>query len=121
MIKSLQGFGGVQVEGVYTTGVPYLNQNPGDSFTGVIRVSGNDIQYYNSGSWSNLPVSYATVKLDQETLDAIQWARTKRNEEMMWKSLANENKAVLIALDNLEQARRQLDITAKLARDHEQV
>jgi len=33
--------------------------------------------------------------------------------------LAKDNQAVKIALDNLEQARRQLDVTAKLARDYE--
>jgi len=38
---------------------------------------------------------------------------------LMWKSLANDNKAVKIALDNLEQARQQLDITAKLAREYD--
>jgi hypothetical protein len=38
----------------------------------------------------------------------------------MWQSLATDNKAVKIALDNLEQARQQLDITAKLAREYEQ-
>jgi hypothetical protein len=38
---------------------------------------------------------------------------------MMWQSLAKDNKAVKIALDNLEQARQQLDITAKLSREYE--
>jgi hypothetical protein len=34
--------------------------------------------------------------------------------------LANENQAVKIALENLNKARHQLDITAKLAREYEQ-
>ncbi len=38
---------------------------------------------------------------------------------MQWQSLAKDNKAVKIALDNLEQARQQLDVTAKLSRDYE--
>jgi hypothetical protein len=33
--------------------------------------------------------------------------------------LAKDNRAVKIALDNLEQARRQLNITAKLAREYD--
>jgi hypothetical protein len=40
---------------------------------------------------------------------------------MAWTILAKDNKAIKIALYNLEQARQQLDITAKLAREHEQV
>jgi hypothetical protein len=62
---------------------------------------------------------YASVGLNGEAESLLDWAREKRNEEMMWKSLANENKAVKIALENVEQAKRQLDITAKLAREHE--
>jgi hypothetical protein len=38
---------------------------------------------------------------------------------MAWESLAKDNQAVKIALNNLEQARRQVDITAKLAREYE--
>jgi hypothetical protein len=34
--------------------------------------------------------------------------------------LAKENQAVKIALDNLNKAKQQLDITATLARDYEQ-
>jgi hypothetical protein len=74
---------------------------------------------FNGSNWQTISSSYATVSLDQDVLDIIQWARKKRDEEMMWQSLAKENKAVKIALDNLEQARQQLDITAKLSREYE--
>ena len=40
-------------------------------------------------------------------------------EEKEWKALAEKNQAVKIALDNLEQARQQVDIIAKLAREYE--
>jgi hypothetical protein len=49
----------------------------------------------------------------------VQWARKKRDEELAWQNLAATSQAVKIALDNLEQAKQQLDITAKLARDYE--
>jgi hypothetical protein len=78
------------------------------------------MQVFDGSGWINMSTSYATVGLDQDTLDIVHWARKKRDEEMKWKSLANDNKAVKIALDNLEQARQQLDITAKLAREYEQ-
>jgi hypothetical protein len=41
-------------------------------------------------------------------------------KEQEWQKLAESNKAVKIALDNLEEARRQLSITAELAREYEQ-
>jgi hypothetical protein len=119
MIKGLQGISGITVSGGNTS-VPYVNQNTNNPITGMMRVWGSDIQVFDGTTWITMNTSYASVGLDQEVLDLVQWARKKRDEELKWQSLANENKAVKIALDNLEQARQQLDITAKLARDYEQ-
>jgi len=118
MIKGLQGISGVTVSGGNTS-VPYVNQNINNPITGMMRVWGSDMQVFDGNSWINMSTSYATVGLDQDVLDIVQWARKKRDEEMMWQSLAKDNKAVKIALENLEQARQQLDITAKLSREYE--
>ena len=113
MIKGLMGTCGVTVSAGNTT-VPYINQNHSNPMQGMIRVWGSDMQVFDGSAWMNLSTSYATVTLDQDILDIIQWARKARDAEMMWQSLAKDNKAVKIALENLEQARQQLDITAKL-------
>ena len=118
MIKGLQGISGVLVTGG-NTGLPYVNPNPNNPMTGMLRVHNTDMEVFNGSNWQMLSTSYATVGLDQDVLDIVQWARKKRDEEMTWQSLAKDNKAVKIALDNLEQARQQLDITAKLAREYE--
>jgi hypothetical protein len=118
MIKGLQGISGVLVTGGNTS-VPYVNQNVNNPITGMMRIWGSDMQVFDGIAWMPVNTSYATVGLDQEVLDIIQWARKQRDKEMAWKSLANDSEAVKIALDNLEQARQQLDITAKLARDYE--
>jgi hypothetical protein len=118
MIKGLMGTCGVTVSAGNTT-VPYINQNHSNPMQGMIRVWGSDMQVFDGSAWMNLSTSYATVTLDQDILDIIQWARKARDEEMAWQSLAKDNKAVKIALDNLEQARHQLDITAKLSREYE--
>ena len=88
--------------------------------TGILRIQNTDIEVFNGNVWQQLSSSYGTVSLDQDVLDIVQWARKKRDDELAWKNLANDNKAVKIALDNLEQARQQLDITVKLAREYEQ-
>jgi hypothetical protein len=119
MIKGLQGITGVSVGGG-NTALPYVGPNSNNPMTGMLRIHGTEMEVFNGSSWQMLSTSYATVGLDQDVLDIVQWARKKRDEEMMWKSLATDNKAVKIALDNLEQARQQLDITAKLAREYEQ-
>jgi len=118
MIKGLQGISGLTVQGG-NTALPYVGPNIQNPMTGMMRINGTEIEVFNGTGWLQLSTSYATVGLDQDTLDIVQWARKKRDEEMMWQSLAKENKAVKIALDNLEQARQQLDITAKLSREYE--
>ena len=118
MIKGLAGTCGVTVS-AGNTALPYVGPNPSNPMTGMLRIHNTDIEVFNGNVWQQLSSSYATVGLDQDVLDIVQWARKKRDEEMMWQSLAKENKAVKIALDNLEQARQQLDITAKLSREYE--
>ena len=119
MIKGLQGITGITVSGG-NTALPYVGPNINNPMTGMMRINGTEIEVFNGSSWQMLSTSYATVGLDQDVLDIVQWARKKREEEMVWQSLAKDNKAVKIALDNLEQARQQLDITAKIAREYEQ-
>jgi hypothetical protein len=119
MIKGLTGTCGVTVSGG-NTALPYVNQNPNNPMQGMLRINMSELEVFTGSNWQQVPSSYATVSMDQDVLDIVQWARKKRDEEMVWKSLANDNKAVKIALDNLEQARQQLDITAKLAREYEQ-
>ena len=118
MIKGLQGITGVSVGGGNTS-LPYVNPNPNNPLTGMIRINMTELEVFNGTIWQQLPSSYATVGLDQEVLDVLQWARKKRDEELEWQNLAKGNKAVKIALENLEQARQQLDITAKLSREYE--
>ena len=118
MIKGLQGISGVLVTGGNTS-LPYVTPNTINPVQGMLRINGTEMEVFNGSGWQTLSTSYATVGLDQDVLDIVQWARKKRDEEWAWKSLAETSEAVKIALDNLEQARQQLDITAKLAREYE--
>jgi hypothetical protein len=121
MIKSIAPSGRyVQVTGGIAS--TYVNGYSGAQGLGNMRfnTSTQNMEVFDGSSWITLNMDHASVGLNGEAESLLDWARTKRDEEMMWKSLANDNKAVKIALDNLEQARRQLDITAKLAREHEQ-
>jgi hypothetical protein len=80
MIKGLQGIGGVTVSGGNTS-VPYVNQNHTNPIQGMLRMWGSDMQVFDGTAWINIGTSYATVGLDQDVLDIVQWARKKRNEE----------------------------------------
>jgi hypothetical protein len=118
MIKGLQGISGLTVQGGNVS-LPYIGPNIQNPITGMMRINGTEIEVFNGSSWLQLSTSYATVGLDQDILDIVQWARKKRKEEDDWYKLASTNEAVRIALEQLEQAKTRLELTAILSRDHE--
>ena len=118
MIKGLQGTIGVTVSGG-NTALPYIGPNTSNPMTGMMRINGTEKELFKGNSWQQLSTSYATVGLDQDTQDLLQWARKKRNEELAWESLAKDNQAVKIALENYRQAEQQLKITKNLSREYE--
>ena len=99
----------------------YVNGYSGAQGVGNVRynTSGQQMEVYDGNNWITINTSIATVGLNNEAESLLDWARKKRDEESAWESLAKDNQAVKIALDNLEKAKQQLDITAKLARDYE--
>lgn len=121
MIKGLAGGRGVIVDGGGTA-MPYTNQNANDSFSGVLRISGGDIQYYNNGAWSILPSSYATVNLDAGTESLLNWVRDKQAMESSekvardyMKRRAREFPALQKALEAVERAEANRDTEVKEA------
>jgi hypothetical protein len=99
----------------------YVNGYSGAQGVGNMRynTSSQNMEVFDGTNWIMLNMGVASVGLTGEAESLLDWARTKRDEELAWQSLAETNKAVKIALDNLEEARRQLDITAKLAREYD--
>ena len=100
----------------------YVNPIHGSQGVGNVRynTTNQNLEVYDGTHWIQISMDYVQVGLNSEAESLLDWARKKRDEEMAWDSLAKDNQAVKIALDNLEQARKQLTITAKLARDYEQ-
>ena len=99
----------------------YVNGYSGAQGVGNVRfnTSTQNMEVFDGNSWMTLNMDYASVGLNGEAESLLDWARKKRDEELAWQNLAETSEAVKIALDNLEQAKQQLDITAKLARDYE--
>jgi len=120
MIKNITASGRyVQVTGGNSS--TYINSYSGLQGVGNMRynTSNQCMEVFDGNNWVTIAMDYASVGLNGEAESLLDWARQKRDEELVWKSLAENNKAVKIALDNLEEARRQLDITAKLAREYD--
>jgi len=118
MIKGLTGITGITVSGG-NTALPYVNQNPSNPMQGMLRINMSELEVFTGTNWQQVPSSYATVSMDQDILDIVQWARKRRDEEDKWYKLASSNEAVRIALEQLEQAKTRLELTAILSRDHE--
>lgn len=119
MISGIAGSQGVVVDAGHTS-LPYVNTQ-GSQFTydGMIRINGTALQYYNTGCWNNLPVSYATVKLDQETQDLLQWARAQRTMSLNRLQLAMNNPALMTVLERLKKAENDFELLAKFVEnDH---
>ena len=100
--------------------LPYVSHNPSNPAQGMLRINGYDMEVFDGSSWMKIYLSNADIGLSGTANSAIDWAIKKMDEEKAWQKLAEKNSAVKIALDNLEEARRQVDIIAKLAREHEQ-
>ena len=118
MIKDIMASGRyVQVTGGSTS--TYVNGYSGSQGVGNMRynTSNQNMEVFDGSSWITLNMGYAQVGLNNEAESLLDWARKKRDEEMEWQNLAASSEAVKIALENLEQAKHQLAITAHLAKE----
>ena len=86
---------------------------------GMLRINGSELEVFDGNHWNKIYPSTANVGLNSSASAAIDWAIQKMEEEKLWKQLAEKNEAVKIALDNLEEARKQVDLIAKLAREYD--
>ena len=118
MIKGIMGNQGVVVTGGNTS-VPYVNQNNSNPMQGMIRVYGSDMQVFDGTSWMNLASSYATVSLDPETQDLLMWAKAQRTMSMNRLTLAQNNPALLKALEAVKRAEDNFEILAKFVEHDE--
>ena len=119
MIKGLMGTTGVTVSGGNTS-LPYISPNANNPMTGMIRINNTDLEVFNGTAWQSLPSSYATVSLDQDVLDIIQWARTQRQLEMNRATLIENNPALENAYRAVLRAEANFDILSKFVENDEE-
>ena len=118
MIKGIQGLGGVQVD-AGNTSLPYVNQNDSNTFQGIMRIRGNDIQYFDNGCWNNLSTSYTTVKLDANTESLLKWCEAQRTIAFNRLEAASKNPALMKALEAIRRAEANFDLLEKFVEHDE--
>jgi len=100
--------------------MPHINMNAPSS--GMMRWNGNNncIEVFDGSMnlWQQMYGKTADIQLSPQIQAVINWANLKMAEESEWEKLAKTNDAVKIALENMKKAKQQLDITAKLVKDH---
>jgi hypothetical protein len=119
MIKGLMGTCGVSVSGGDTS-LPYVNSNPNNPLQGMLRINNTNIEVFTGAGWQILNSSYATVSIDQEVLDVIQWARTQRTMAMNRLTLAQNNPALIKALEAVKRAEDNFELLAKFVEHDKQ-
>jgi hypothetical protein len=118
MIKGLMGTCGVTVS-AGDTSLPYINPNPNNPIQGMLRINNTNIEVFNGNAWQIINSSYATVSIDQEVLDVIQWARTQRQLDMNRKTLIENNPALQKAYEAVKRAEENFDILSKFVEHDE--
>jgi len=116
MIKGIMGTPGVTVSGGNTS-LPYIGSNANNPIQGMIRINNTDLEVFNGTGWQSLPSSYATVSLDQDTQDLLQWARTQRQLELNRATLIENNPALEKAYKAILRAEQNFDILSKFVEE----
>lgn len=121
------GSKGVNVSGGNTS-LQYVSQNTSNPMQGMIRVWGTDLQVFDGSNWQNIQSSYATVELDIETQNLLDYVRKQQKEDAeLWALISgHHHPAVRIAqenlnkvLDDLDRAKKQLKATVILSKEYE--
>jgi hypothetical protein len=113
MIKGLSGSQGVLVGGG-NTALPYIPPNPSNPVQGMLRVSNTELEVFNGSSWQMIPSSYASITLDPDVQQLIEWARKKRSEDLECESLAKENSTINDLVNQIKEKQHQVKMIATL-------
>jgi hypothetical protein len=111
---------GVSVSGGDTS-LPYIGPNANNPMTGMLRINNTNVEAFNGTSWQQVSTSYATVTLDQDILDIIQWARTQRQLELNRATLIANNPALEIAYKAVLRAEQNFDILSKFVEHDKEI
>ena len=116
MIRNITGGPGVIVNGGNVS-FPYVPMNANNPAQGMLRLNGQDIQTFDGSGWITVSASYASVSLDIESLELLQWARTQRQLDLNRKFLIENNPALRKAHEAIKRAEDNFDLLSKFVED----
>jgi len=97
----------------------YVNANPGAQGVGNLRfnTSAQRLEVYDGSSWQELNMPHASVGLNAEAEQAIDWVRRQMKQEHRFGALARQHPAVADAMEAVEKAQEQVRIVAALVQE----
>ena len=118
MIKCLVGDKHVTVTGGNTS-VPYVNINPTNPLTGMMRVCGDNMQVFDGAGWVGMHGGYATVGLSNQAQEAIEWAQYRMQEEREMEVIKAQYPHLINAIEEVEQAKKVLGTLIALTKEYD--
>jgi acetylornithine/succinyldiaminopimelate/putrescine aminotransferase len=99
---------------------PYINGSALSSGSVRFNPSTQNLEVFDGGSntWFPFVGSQAVVSLGHELEESVKWARKQMLKEQEWRKIAENNQAVKAALEQFEQARKNIELLAHLSKDH---
>lgn len=111
MIRNITSGPGITVSGsVYNA--PYIDTTRASA--GMVRYIGGNLEVYDGSSWLPLQSSYPTIELDGVTVEVVQWARRRMEEEKRMLELARNHPTVADALAAQQRAEEAVRIAVAL-------
>lgn len=113
MIKSIMAGPGLAVAGG-STSQPYVNMN--NVSAGMVRYNGNNSNFevYDGSTWMTMYSATATVTLDYDVQNILNWARDKMQEDLRLKELAKTHPTVADAIAAVKMAQEKLQAVVAL-------
>jgi hypothetical protein len=118
MIKNITSNSSLINVNCYQGNNPYIS--PGAQSAGMVRynTSMQRTEVYDGNNWQELGGGYASIDLAPHVQSAINWVMAQMAKESEMKSLAAKHASVAHALENVEQAKRELELIYQLTKDH---
>jgi hypothetical protein len=116
MIVNLIAGPGVTIAGNINS-LPYVSvSNSNNPIIGMMRLNSGQIEVFDGTGWLSMPSSHPTVSLDPDTQDLLQWARAQRAMAMNRLTLAQNNPALMNALENLKRAEDNFELLSEFVK-----
>ena len=94
----------------------YINNHIGAQGVGNLRfnTTNQGMEVYDGMSWITLQMGHVNVGLNAEAESLLDWARTKRNEELELEALAETNATIKDLMNTIKQKEEQIQIVRTL-------